>query len=79
MEKQTTPTPNKKNSIAHKAGDAIERVGEKITKAGAPSIGKAVYKAGDKLEHAGEKEKSKPASSFQTEHNSSFKSLNHSH
>jgi hypothetical protein len=47
---------NKKQgeSVAHKAGDAIERVGEKITQAGAGKIGRLVSDAGDKLEHAGE-------------------------
>ena len=40
-----------KESLSKKAGDKLERVGEKISNAGAHKIGEAVYKAGDKLEH----------------------------
>lgn len=40
-----------KESFSKKAGDKIERVGEKISNAGAQKIGNAVRKAGDKLEH----------------------------
>lgn len=41
-----------KKSITAKLGDAVERVGEKISQAGAPTIGNAISNAGDKLEHA---------------------------
>ena len=41
-----------KKTLSHKAGDAIERVGEKVSKAGAPKAGKEIYKAGNKLEHS---------------------------
>jgi hypothetical protein len=44
-----------KESISHKAGDMLERTGEKIKNAGAEKIGKAIYKAGNKLEHRDEK------------------------
>lgn len=48
-----------KDAFTKKAGDKLERVGEKISKAGAKKIGDAVYNAGNKLEHLNErKEKS---------------------
>lgn len=34
-----------------KLGDAIERVGEKVSNAGATRIGGKIYNAGNKLEH----------------------------
>jgi hypothetical protein len=40
---------------AHKVGDAIERVGQKIQDAGAGKAGRAVYNAGDKIEHSADK------------------------
>ena len=40
-----------KDSLSHKAGDALERAGEKISNAGHTKIGNAVSNAGDKLEH----------------------------
>jgi hypothetical protein len=46
--KSVTP---KDDSVSQKVGDTIERLGEKIIKAGAPKIGKAIYNAGDKIEH----------------------------
>lgn len=48
---------SKKESVSHKAGDMLERAGEKIKKAGAATVGDAVYKAGNKLEHMGDKNK----------------------
>jgi hypothetical protein len=42
-----------KETLAHKAGDKIERLGEKVIKAGLPKTGKAIYNAGNKLEHSG--------------------------
>jgi hypothetical protein len=47
----TSVNPKKEN-IARKVGDKIERLGEKISDAGAKGIGKAVYNAGNKLEHS---------------------------
>ena len=44
-----------KDSLGHKIGDAIEHLGEKITNAGAPKVGKVVYDAGNKIEHMGDK------------------------
>lgn len=41
-----------KEGWAHKAGDAVERVGQKISNAGATKTGKAIYDAGNKLEHS---------------------------
>jgi hypothetical protein len=43
---------DKKEGFAHKAGDKIERVGEKISNAGATNVGRAVYNAGNKIEHS---------------------------
>lgn len=43
-----------KESMTHKVGDAIERVGEKLQDMGAKKVGQAVYKAGNKIEHSGE-------------------------
>lgn len=65
MEKQFNPntskpqTPKKEESLSHKVGDKIERLGEKVIKAGAPKLGKAIYNAGDKLEHMNDN-KNKP-------------------
>ncbi len=42
---------SKKNSgIADKLGDIVEKVGHKISEAGAPSIGQKIHDLGDKLE-----------------------------
>jgi hypothetical protein len=41
----------KEESMKHKLGDAIERVGEKLSDMGASKIGKSVYNAGNKMEH----------------------------
>lgn len=41
-----------KDSLRHKAGDKLERLGEKVSKAGLPKTGKAIYNAGNKLEHS---------------------------
>ncbi len=43
---------NKKENISHKVGDFVERVGQKISDAGAKKIGNAIHDAGDKLEHS---------------------------
>lgn len=48
---------NNKDTLSHKAGDVLERAGEKISDAGAKKIGKKVYDAGNKLEHANDKKK----------------------
>lgn len=39
-------------SLTHKAGEAIERAGEKIKGMGAQKVGDAVYKTGNKIEHS---------------------------
>jgi hypothetical protein len=46
------PVSKDSESIGHKAGDAIERIGKKLKDAGAEKIGQAVYDAGNKLEHS---------------------------
>ncbi|GEM_PF-2774893 len=48
---------SKKESVSHKAGDMLERAGEKIKNAGADTVGNAIYKAGNKLEHMDDKNK----------------------
>lgn len=40
----------KKESFADKAGDAIEKLGDKVAQKGAPAIGKKIHDLGDKLE-----------------------------
>ncbi len=51
------PVLKKDDSLSHKAGDAIDRVGEKLKDMGAEKLGQAVYKAGNKLEHSSEDKK----------------------
>jgi hypothetical protein len=41
-----------KEPFTRKAGDKIERMGEKVSKAGLPKTGKAIYDAGNKIEHS---------------------------
>ena len=48
----------KKEPLTKKAGDKIERLGEKGSDAGAKKLGNAIYKAGDKLEHVSDKKES---------------------
>ncbi|OYZ23692.1 MAG: hypothetical protein B7Y39_03655 [Bdellovibrio sp. 28-41-41] len=55
--KQKPNSGSSKESMSHKAGDMLERAGEKIKNAGAEKIGNAIYKAGNKLEHRDEKNK----------------------
>jgi hypothetical protein len=52
--KNVTP---KEDSVSHKVGDSLERLGEKVIKGGAQKIGKAIYNAGDKIEHMNDKKK----------------------
>lgn len=42
----------KKEPMSKKAGDKIERLGDKVSNAGAHKIGNAISNAGDKLEHS---------------------------
>lgn len=46
---------NKKGSFNKNLGDKIERLGEKISDAGATKIGRKIYQGGDKLEHKDDK------------------------
>lgn len=48
-----------KESFTHKVGDSIERLGEKVSKAGATKIGNAIRNAGDKIEHSRDHKKSR--------------------
>lgn len=59
-DKQSTPPfrqpkENGKESFSHKVGDKIERTGEKLERAGAEKLGRAVSNAGDKIEHMKDK------------------------
>ena len=40
-----------KSSFMHTVGDAIERVGEMVTKMGAAKLGTKIYNFGNKIEH----------------------------
>ncbi len=46
----------KQGGFNKKAGDVLERVGEKLTNVGATKIGKKIYDSGNKLEHKGERD-----------------------
>ena len=50
---------SQKETVSEKAGDMLERAGEKIKNAGADTVGNAVYKAGNKLEHMNDKKSSR--------------------
>ena len=50
--KQQNASNVSKEPFAKKAGNKIERLGDKISNAGADKIGEVVHKAGDKLEHS---------------------------
>lgn len=50
-----TAVPPQKETVSHKVGDAIERVGDKVSNAGAEKIGNAIHRAGDKIEHSQDK------------------------
>ena len=43
---------NKKENVSQKVGDFVERVGQKISDAGAKKVGNAIHNAGDKIEHS---------------------------
>ena len=47
---------NNKEKFSHKVGDQIEKLGKKITDAGAQKIGKAVYNTGNSIEHMNDEE-----------------------
>jgi len=52
MENQQTNQNNteKKNTLADKAGDLLEKVGHKVADAGAPGLGQKIHDLGDKIE-----------------------------
>lgn len=50
---------NHKQPLSKRVGDKIERVGEKISNAGAVKIGTAVRNAGDKIEHSSDHKRRK--------------------
>ena len=54
--KDTNMSKNEgKDSLSHKAGDKLERIGEKVSNGGMNKIGNAISNAGDKLEHMNDK------------------------
>lgn len=48
--KKFNPGAKQKASMKDKLGNAIEKVGHKISNAGAPGIGQKIHDLGDKLE-----------------------------
>lgn len=50
-------TTSNKESLTHKLGDKIERVGEKVSDMGGKKIGKKIYNIGNKIEHRDERKK----------------------
>ncbi len=50
MNKQNAQADRKKSSLTDKLGDALEKVGTKISDAGSKGLGKAVHDLGDQLE-----------------------------
>ena len=50
----------KKDSFTHKVGDAVERLGEKVSDAGAEKAGAKIYKTGNKIEHSQDHKKVRP-------------------
>lgn len=51
----------KNDKMSHKVGDAIERVGEKVSDMGAQKIGNRITNAGDRIEHSEDSAAVKPA------------------
>jgi hypothetical protein len=43
-------TPEQKEGLRDRLGDAIEKVGHKISEAGMPSVGQKIHDVGDRLE-----------------------------
>jgi len=48
---------NRKEPLSKKAGDKLERVGEKIADSGAEKIGRVISRLGDKIEHLKDKKR----------------------
>lgn len=48
----TTKNVQEKESLTKKAGDQIERLGDKVSRAGAEKVGRAIHNLGDKIEHS---------------------------
>lgn len=48
-------TSGRKETMTHKLGDKVERLGEKLREKGATKLGNSVYRMGNKIEHSGEK------------------------
>ena len=61
MEKRSNSNSSRfagqKESVSHKVGDKIEKVGQKISNSGAQKLGKAISNAGDKIEHMNDKKR----------------------
>ena len=53
----TPKTADQKESVSHKVGDRIEKMGQKISNAGAEKLGEAIKNAGDKIEHMNDKKR----------------------
>lgn len=59
MKKFDTNQKTNRESLSHKVGDKIERVGEKISEKGAGKLGSTISRAGDKIEHMNDRKNSK--------------------
>lgn len=46
-----------KKGFNKQVGDAIERVGETVSNAGATKLGNAIYRGGNKIEHSDESDR----------------------
>jgi|GEM_PF-2962433 len=58
-----TPEESKetqKPGMAHRLGDAIEKIGDKVEHAGFKKVGDAIEKLGDKIEHAQDSDTHEP-------------------
>lgn len=53
--RQRSKSSKKPQSLAGIAGDMIERLGEFVSRAGAPEWGQKIYRAGNRLEHLNDK------------------------
>jgi ElaB/YqjD/DUF883 family membrane-anchored ribosome-binding protein len=50
MQNTAANAGDKEKSLKNKAGDLLEKVGHKISEAGAPSIGQKIHDLGDSIE-----------------------------
>lgn len=44
-----------RESLSHRIGDMIERIGERIQRSGSTKLGRRIYEFGNRLEHRDER------------------------